>query len=91
MIELAHEALTRQWPRLRHWLTESREARLRHETQRTQRERLELQQRDPEVLSTHEVDYVLRSGLRARWRMAALWTLAVLAAAAAPAVLKLVT
>ncbi|MER5996720.1 caspase, EACC1-associated type [Streptomyces viridosporus] len=47
IVELAHEALTRQWPRLREWLTESRESRLWHEALRTQRERWELKQRDP--------------------------------------------
>lgn len=110
IVELAHEALTRQWPRLTRWLTESREARLWHEALRTQLERWELRQRDPahllrgpelaeahrwlaadpEGVSADELDYVLRSGRRARWRMTTFWTLAVLAAAAGAAVLKLV-
>ncbi|MFF2189182.1 trypsin-like peptidase domain-containing protein [Streptomyces sp. NPDC058155] len=114
IVELAHEALTRQWPRLKEWLSESREARLWHESLRTQRERWELQQCDPAHLlrgpelaeahrrlaadpgsvSANELDYILRSGRRVRrracWRMTAFWMLAVLAAAAGAAVLKLV-
>ncbi|GHB62143.1 hypothetical protein GCM10010377_61570 [Streptomyces viridiviolaceus] len=113
IVELAHEALTRQWPRLKEWLTESRESRLWHETLRTQRERWELQQRnpahllrgpelaeahrrlaaDPEGVSADELDYILRSGRRARrracWRRTAFWTLVVLMTAAGAAVLKL--
>ncbi|MFB8138848.1 serine protease, partial [Streptomyces parvus] len=114
IVELAHEALTRQWPRLKEWLAESREARLWHEGLRTQREGWERRQRgpahlltgpelaeahrrlaaDPEGVSADELDYVLRSGRRARrrarWRVTAYWTLAVLAAAAGATVLQLV-
>ncbi|MGC0211920.1 caspase, EACC1-associated type [Streptomyces levis] len=50
IVELAHQALTRQWPRLREWLNESREARLWHEALRLQHERWERQQRAPSHL-----------------------------------------
>ncbi|MGA5361175.1 caspase, EACC1-associated type [Streptomyces purpurascens] len=50
IIDLPHEALTRLWPRLRHWLIDSRDSRLWQETLRADLKRWDAQGRDPDRL-----------------------------------------
>ncbi|MEU9670496.1 trypsin-like peptidase domain-containing protein [Streptomyces bobili] len=50
VVELAHEALTRLWPRLTRWLVESRDFRLWQETLRADLNRWNAQHRDPDRL-----------------------------------------
>jgi WD40 repeat protein len=47
IVDLAHEALTVHWPRLRRWLTESRDFRLWQEQVRADLDRWQSQQREP--------------------------------------------
>ncbi|MFJ2896072.1 AAA family ATPase [Streptomyces sp. NPDC087218] len=47
IVDLAHEALTDHWPRLRRWLTESRDFRLWQEQVRADLDRWRSQQREP--------------------------------------------
>ncbi|MFD8851962.1 trypsin-like peptidase domain-containing protein, partial [Streptomyces sp. NPDC059604] len=47
IVDLAHEALTVHWPRLRRWLTESRDFRLWQEQVRADLDRWRSQQREP--------------------------------------------
>lgn len=47
LVDLAHEALTRLWPRLRSWLTDSRDFRAWQEQLRADQRRWEAQQREP--------------------------------------------